>query len=69
MTPIHLGESYTDTITGFTGVATGRAEYLFESPSVKLERHVDAGGDADEDIWISELRLVPAEAAQASEAA
>lgn len=51
----NLGTSYRDSVTGFTGIATGRAEYLASNPSVRLEA-VTEQGDAKE-RWFSEERL------------
>ena len=54
---IDLGHQYRDTISGFTGIATGRTEYLHDTPSVQLTRGDSAG--KPENVWVSEGRLVP----------
>lgn len=54
---VKLGGKYTDPVTGFTGTATGRAEYLHGCARVMLE-----GKDADgnpKDVWTDEPRLTP----------
>lgn len=51
-----LGARYRDSITGFTGVATARTEYLAGHVMVQLTR-----GDAHakpEELWFSEKRLL-----------
>lgn len=54
-----LGDKYRDRITGFEGTATGRAEYLYEEPSVQITR-ADGSGKP-ESVWLAEGRLDPAE--------
>lgn len=55
---VRLGEKYRDAITGFKGVATARAEYLHDSPSIKIEANTGPSADKKEQ-WISETRLEP----------
>ena len=52
--PVELGETYTDVITGFVGVATARFVYLYGCVRVLLE-----GGDAADpkEIIVDEQRL------------
>jgi hypothetical protein len=54
-----LGNRYRDRVTGYEGTATGRAEYLDESPSVQMTRADSAG--KPESIWLPEGRLDPAD--------
>ena len=64
---VELGKSYTDSVTGYTGVATARVVYLHEDPRVELE-----GGPHDGKPvaakWFTECRLVQATEATSSEA-
>ena len=53
---IVLGTKVSDCITGFTGIATARAEYLHDSPGVLVESFCGDGGKPTEQ-WISESRL------------
>jgi hypothetical protein len=53
---ITLGSKVKDTITGFQGIATGRAEYLLADPSVLVEAPVGADNKSV-DCWIKESRL------------
>jgi hypothetical protein len=52
---IQLGSKVKDRITGFTGTATGRAEYLFDPAAVRVEAPQVEGRDQDK--WIPESRL------------
>ena len=56
---MNLGEKYRDTVTGFEGVVTGRAEYLYETSSAQLTRPDSTG--KPESVWIPEARLEPIE--------
>lgn len=38
---VQLGQDYQDSVTGFVGTATAKAEYLHTSASVRLEALVD----------------------------
>ena len=53
---IVLGSKVQDCVTGFAGIATARAEYLHDSPSVRVEAFCGDGGKPVEQ-WISESRL------------
>lgn len=53
--PVTLGRDYRDTITGFTGTATSRHEYLYGCVRVNLEANVD--GKPEEYVF-DEQRLV-----------
>jgi hypothetical protein len=55
--PIKLGETYTDTITGFSGVATARYEFLYGCVRVQLEGRSGDSGDPKELVF-DEQRLV-----------
>lgn len=53
---IELGKKVRDTITEFTGIATGRAVYLGGHVSVRVEPLVNVEGKCLE-TWITESRL------------
>ena len=58
MKKIKLGKDYTDSITGFSGVATARAEYLYGCISIQLtSRELKDDGSVKE-RWIDEQRLI-----------
>lgn len=56
---IELGQVYRDPITGFVGTATARAEYLYDTPNVRLT--AETGQEDLSERWITESRLVPHE--------
>lgn len=62
MNPITLGRKYRDTITGFSGTATSRHQYLFGCVRVTLEGPSE-DGKAPEELAFDEQRLVEAETA------
>ena len=51
---IELGKKYLDNITNFSGIATGKVEYLHSSPSVQIEAGV---GGTPESRWVDPERL------------
>lgn len=54
-----LGSRARDTVTGFTGIVTGRAEYLADTPSIRLTAE-----NRQEDLkerWVAEARCEPAD--------
>lgn len=53
--PAVLARSYIDTVTGFHGVATGRAEYISGPPRVGLETVLKNGEHFER--WFDESRL------------
>lgn len=54
--PVKLGQKYRDTISGFTGTATARTEYLYGCVRVILEAE---GEDAEKrEQFFDEQRLV-----------
>lgn len=58
-----LGQKYRDSVTGYTGVATAKTEYMYDAPSVRL---TCIGKDGrPEDTWFSEGRLEPANSEKA----
>lgn len=60
---IELGYTYTDTLTGFTGIATGHVRYITGCNQVLVQPR--ASGDLTklpEPEWIDEQRLVLADA-------
>ncbi len=57
---ISLGAKVTDSITGFKGVATGRAEYLHNGASIRITAcELNAGKPMEE--WFDEQRIVVTE--------
>jgi hypothetical protein len=58
--PVKLGEHYTDSITGFNGVATGRYEFLSGCVRIQLECEID--GKPEERVF-DEQRLTSKPAA------
>lgn len=52
---VTLGNYYSDRLTGYSGWAIARCEYLHDAASVKLQR-LDGEG-APEEFWFDELRL------------
>jgi hypothetical protein len=64
-TMVKLGEQYTDTITGFTGIATARSEFLYGCVRVQLEMsHHGKEYKPTEAQWFDEQRLIRDSAAQ-----
>jgi hypothetical protein len=53
--PVKLGERYTDSITGFAGVAVSRHEYLYGCVRVKLEGKSSTGDPKE--FYVDEQRL------------
>ena len=53
-----LGYSYKDRLTGFTGICTGRVEYLTGCNQALLQPRVSAEGAMRDSVWIVEQRLV-----------
>lgn len=51
-----LGQKYEDAITGFTGSATARTEYVFGTPKVRLEARAQTTGR--QVAWFDESRLL-----------
>jgi hypothetical protein len=56
MKKITLGATYTDIITGFTGVATGRCEYISGCDQALLTPRSENGKPAD-GAWFDVQRL------------
>jgi len=54
---VKLGNFYTDRITGFKGIATGRTEYLYGCVRVQLEPQGLKDGKPTESMWFDEQRL------------
>lgn len=55
---IKLGVKATDVITGFTGIITGRAEYLTGCIQYVLCPPVDKDGKLRESEWFDENRIM-----------
>ncbi|RAI42649.1 hypothetical protein [Rhodoplanes roseus] len=62
MSKFALGEPVKDSITGFEGVATGRAEYITGCSQVLVAPPVDDKGCFRDAHWIDEQRLEPTHA-------
>lgn len=54
---IVLGQIYRDRITGFEGVATGRAEYITGCTQVLIAPPVKTDGTFIDCLWFDEQRL------------
>jgi hypothetical protein len=55
---ITLGQTYTDRITGYEGIATAKTEYLFGCVRVLLEpKKLTEKGKVEEGEWFDEQRL------------
>lgn len=52
MIPDVLGKKVRDSVTGYLGTATARAEYLYGEPRIQIERSGDA-----EPRWFEEGRV------------
>jgi hypothetical protein len=62
---VHLGDRVTDSITGFSGIATGWAEYLYGCVRVQVQAEgVTPEGLPRETVWIDEQRLTLASEAK-----
>lgn len=55
MAKVKLGETYIDPITGFVGMATARAEYLLNTPDVRLT--AKTGQEEVKERWVAEARI------------
>ncbi len=55
---IEMKTKVTDTITGFQGMVTGRAEYLTGCRQYGVTPKVDKDGKLNETQWLDEDRLV-----------
>jgi hypothetical protein len=55
---LKLGDTVKDKMTGFTGVVTGRAEFLYTVPSVKVQpQGLKEDGSPKEAVWFEEPQL------------
>lgn len=63
MTPFVLGNTFTDRITGFKGVAVGHVEYLTGCNQTLLVPPVDAEGKLRGGEWFDDQRLQLSDAA------
>lgn len=58
MTPeIKLGQKVRDKLTGFTGIATARLQYINRCEQVLVSLPVDKEGKHVESVWIDAPRL------------
>lgn len=57
-----LGDKVRDRVSGFAGIATGRAEYLYTTPTVQITP-VATGADGKllGAVWLEEAQLEPAD--------
>lgn len=53
---VELGSEVRDSITGFEGTATGRAEYLYGCVRIQVEAHEIKDGEP-QSCWFDEQRL------------
>lgn len=57
-TTIKLGDKVCDRVSGFTGLATGRAEYLYTTTTVQVTPEaVDSNGKLIGAVWFEEAQL------------
>jgi hypothetical protein len=56
-TMIKLGSKVQDTLTGFTGIATGRTEWMFGCARICIEPQVLKDGKPIEGFWFDEQRV------------
>ena len=54
---IKLGSVYKDKVTGFTGTATARTEYLNGCVQFMLESRVEKEGEKPNGLWVDEAQL------------
>lgn len=57
---IKLGQTVTDQLTGFSGVALGRCEYITGCNQVLVQPRLKADGDFVEPRWLDEDRMLVA---------
>ncbi len=55
---VELGETYTDIVSKFEGMAISRTEYFFRCPTVGLVPAMLKDGKPIEPQWFEESRLV-----------
>ena len=55
---VKLGEAVQDTVSGFKGIVTARAEYLGGNPRCQVQSNISAvAGNMPHSEWIDEDRL------------
>lgn len=57
MKSIKLGHNYTDSVTGFSGIAIARIEYLTGCTQYQLQPKIDKDGKVPDSVWFDENRL------------
>jgi hypothetical protein len=57
---VKLGEKVKDTLSGFEGTATGRAEYLYGCVRVQVEGVKPDSDGKPVEVWFDEQRLTEA---------
>ena len=60
---VQLGSTVKDTITGFTGIVTGRCEYITGCAQVLVQPQMSTAGDLKDARWYDEPRLEVSSAA------
>lgn len=55
---IKLGATYSDIITGVTGVATAKVKYITGCDKVELQPRTKEYGTVPESVWVDVTRLV-----------
>lgn len=55
--PVSLGSRVKDSISGFTGIATGKAQYLHASDQVLVSAETCDRGKEPASCWLDERRL------------
>ncbi len=55
---IKLGDLAMDTITGFTGIVIGKAEYLSGEVTFGIQPPIDKDGKIPEDHWFNKNKLI-----------
>ena len=55
---IEFGSKVRDTVTGLTGTATGRAEYMHRPPCILVEPPInEQNGRLADSVWVNEKRI------------
>ena len=54
---VTLGQIVTDGVTGYTGTAIGRAEYLYTGPAVLVASATLNSDGKPNEVWVDEKRL------------
>ena len=60
-----LGNTYTDSVSGCTGVAVAKTAYLFGDPKTCLTPPVSVTNDEPKYLWFDDAQLIDAAPAEA----